>query len=580
MPLDPRFRFDTLVVGAANRLAVAAARAVAESPGAVYNPLFVYGGPGLGKTHLLGAIAHEVAERYPQLLVSYMPLDELIDDLHRAIATNETDQLKTRLQNRQLLLLDDVQFLTGRPETQSEVLRLQDVKQAAGRQIVMASDRAPGDIADVDERLVSRLSGGLLVDLAAPDYETRVAIARAYARERQAEFEPGVLEELAQVEMSNVRELQGAFNRLLAHQSLGEPVTPARVRALLGAPPAPQRAAVTSGDPFANFLTDIASAVAEHVDGWRSRLAEAVEHWAGEGYRTGMLEELLAANEPPANWEAVLRSFPAIVERLRALEAAAVAIDRELAGSDVLRDPERVADAERLVERLSAQASPPPGPDPVLTRETLVAGAANSLALKAADEIIARPGKRYNPLYVYGPAGAGKTHLAHAIANGLVAASGGSLRVGVVRGGEFADELISAIQDGIVSRWRARYRALDALIVDDVQAVNGTERTQEELFHVFNALAGEGKQLVFVADRPPQALDALQARLRSRFEGGLVAEMGRVDRSAPAPAPAPRRTPRNSLPSIGAVSDSFFFDEEKLTWEWPDLGARIIEEVR
>ena len=188
MPLDPRLRFDTLIVGAANRLAAAAARAVAESPGTVYNPLFVYGGPGLGKTHLLGAIAHDVRAHYPALTVSYMPLDDLVEEVHSAIAQNTTEQLRERLQRVQVLLLDDVQFLTGRREMQSEVLRLLNTLQAAGRQIVMASDRAPADIADVDERLISRLSGGLIVDLAAPDYETRVAIVRANCQQRKVEL--------------------------------------------------------------------------------------------------------------------------------------------------------------------------------------------------------------------------------------------------------------------------------------------------------------------------------------------------------------------------------------------------------
>lgn len=572
MSLDPRFRFETLVVGAANRLAVAAARAVAESPGAVYNPLFVYGGPGLGKTHLLGAIAQYVTAHYPAMPVAYMPLDDLVEEMNDAVASKETEQLRGRLQQLQLLLLDDVQFLTGRRETQAELLRLLNSLQSAGRQIVMASDRAPGDISDVDERLLSRLSGGLIVDLTSPDYETRVAIVRAYCAERQVELAPGVTEELAAVGAANVRELQGAFNRLLAHQSLGETIEAGRVRALLGAPPAPRRAPRAAGNEFASFLTDISSAVAEHVDSWRSRVGEAIQEWAAAGYRTGQLETLLSASAPPDNWEAQVRSVAAAVARLRLLEASAVAVDPELAGASVFRDPEAVGDAERLVERLTAEASPPPGPAPHLTRATFVTGAANQLAVKAADEVMAAPGKRYNPLYLYGSVGVGKTHLAHAIGHALAGQGGGAARVAVVRGHDFAEELIAALQEGTVSRWRARYRALDALVVDDVQAVNGTERTQDELFHIFNALASEGKQLVFVADRPPQALDALEERLRSRFAGGLVAEVGLVDRSA-AEAPAP---------AAGAARgvDNFFLDTEKVVWEWPELGARLLEEVR
>lgn len=573
MPLDSRLRFDTLIVGAANRLAAAAARAVAESPGTVYNPLFVYGGPGLGKTHLLGAIAHDVQAHYPALAVSYMPLDDLVEEMHAAIARNAAEQLRERLQKVQVLLLDDVQFLTGRREMQSEMLRLLNTLQAAGRQIVMASDRAPGDIADVDERLISRLSGGLIVDLTAPDYETRVAIVRAACQERAVELGPGVAEELALVSAANVRELQGAFNRLLAHQSLGETVDVSRVRALLGAPPAARREQRPAANEFASFLTDISSAVAEHVDGWRTKVSDAVATWSAAGFRTAPLETLLAAASPPPNWEAQVRGFTTAAERLQALEAAAARLDPASAGAALFRDPENVGEAERHLERLSVEASRPPGPAPEFTRDRFVVGDANRLAVTAADEVVADPGRRYNPLFLHGPGGTGKTHLAHAIGNALVAAGEPPRRVAVVRGREFAEELIAALQEGTVSLWRARYRAVDALIVDDVQAVSGTERTQDELFHVFNALAGAGRQLVFVADRPPQALDGLEERLRSRFEGGLVTEVGAVNH-------ADRSAPRLSMPVAARSADTFFLDDEKVTWTWPDIGARLIEEVR
>ena len=154
---DARYRFDNFIVGAGNRLAVAAARAVAESPGATYNPLFIYSGSGLGKTHLVGALGHLALELQPDLRMIYLSLDEFVEQLHASISAGETEAFKRRYHTVDLLVLDDVQFLTGQRETQSEMLRLFTALQGSGRQIVMTSDRPPSDIADVDERLLTRL---------------------------------------------------------------------------------------------------------------------------------------------------------------------------------------------------------------------------------------------------------------------------------------------------------------------------------------------------------------------------------------------------------------------------------------
>jgi chromosomal replication initiator protein len=331
-----------------------------------------------------------------------------------------------------------------------------------------------------------------------------------------------------------------------------------------------------------------------------------------------------------------------VIERLRALEESAVAIDPSLRGAELFRDPERVADAERLLERIQGAATPPPGPSAAFERAGFEVGSSNELAARAADAVIHQPGRRYNPLFIYGPSGVGKSHLAHAIGNALVDASGGASRVACVSAQGFMDELIDALQEGSVNRWRARYRAVDALVVDDVQFAAGKERTQEELFHVFNALHGDGKQLVFVSDRPPKELVGLEERLRSRFEGGLVVELQVPDQPlrerlyarfltqtgqtpaadlvaylAPRPVASVREmqgivsrlvaraeaaagvvtlslareeldgvaagklSPRLSVAaSVNGGEDGFFLDDEKVVWEWPDLAARLIEEVR
>jgi len=234
--LNPKYTFDSYVVGAANRLAVTAGRTVAETPGAAYNPLFIYSGSGLGKTHLLMAIGHAAKQAGPTLNVEYLTLDEYVEAFHAAIAAGQGDAFRRRFENVDVLLVDDVQFLSNRKEMQSELLRLTEALQGAGHQIVLTSDRPPAEIADLDERLISRLSGGLVVDMGLPDYETRVAILRRKAEERGARFQPGVLDTVAGLEFANVRELMGALNRLVAFQAVNDqPINAAAAKQLLGA---------------------------------------------------------------------------------------------------------------------------------------------------------------------------------------------------------------------------------------------------------------------------------------------------------------------------------------------------------
>ncbi|HEY5418098.1 MAG TPA: DnaA/Hda family protein [Gemmatimonadaceae bacterium] len=636
--LDGRFRFDNYVVGASNRLAVAAARAVAESPGASYNPLFIYSPSGLGKTHLIGAIGFAAKQLQPDLVVEYVPLDDFVDQLHLAISSGQAEAFKQRYQRVDMLLLDDVQFLTGRRETQSEMLRIFNALQGSGRQIIMASDRPPSEIADVDERLVTRLAGGLIVDIGLPEYETRVAILRNKCAEREMTFADGVLEELARMPCGSVRELQGALNRLAAHEALGErSVTPANVRSIIAAgrvTPDLGRAAAVATDEFAGFISDIAVAVAQHVEGWRVRLGQRIAHWQAAGYRTTMLERTLAMNEE-ADVDALDAAFASGVARLEQLEAQAVLLDPRLAGLDVFRDPQHIPEAEARVEQAIAAQNPPPGPWPAFTLETMIAGKSNQLALRAAEATIEAPGVRYNPLFVHGGPGVGKTHLVHAVGNALRRKAPLSGPVACVSGSQFVDELIAALQDGTVDRWRARYRTAGALIVDDVHALAGKERSQDELFHLFNALHSAGKQVVLASDRPPSEIGELEARLRSRFDGGLVVAIQPPDRTlreslyvrtlqdrAPDAEPgvaallaelpvsgaaevesvidrvlhAARAAGgavtlslvRRELGAGGAatpvsspaVADKSFLDLEKIVMEWPEPDGRVIEELR
>lgn len=641
MRLDGHLRFDNYIVGSANRLAAAAARAVADTPGAVYNPLFIYSASGLGKTHLAAAIGWQVAQRQPDVMVDYVTVDEFVEQLHVAISTGQAESFRQRYARMDVLLLDDVQFLTGRRETQGELLRLFNQMQDQGRQIVMTSDRPPSEIPDVDERLVSRLSGGLIVDIGAPDFETKVAILRSKCAERDLHFGADVLEEVARLDFASVRELQGALNRLAAVAALGdEAVIAGTVRRLLGARPGTPRhntVAVAAGDgEFLSFVADVSAAVASTVEEWKARLSEAVTTWTERGYRTAVLERALGLSRKP-DVDGLLATFEAAVVHLQELEEAASAIDPSTRGLGVFRDPEGVAAAEAYMERVRAAGAPLPRPSSDFARDRFAVGASNQLAVRAADAVIGEPGRRFNPLFVHGPSGVGKTHLLHAIGLGLQQSGDERRLVACVSAPSFVDELIAALQMGTLEVWRARYRALDALLLDDVHFVAGKERTQEELFHIFNALVAQGKQLVFASDRPPRELEELADRLRTRFEGGLVAQLHPPDRvlraelyrrafdhSGAVVAPevvaylADRAvasvreiqgtanrlltaaevagvalgvslarmeleggvSPAVAPTHVAGAADPYFLDDEKIVWDWPDVGGRAIEELR
>ncbi len=525
--LNPRYSLDTLVVGAANRLAATAGRTVAENPGSAYNPLFIYSGSGLGKTHLLMAIGHQAKKLAPALTVEYLTLDEFVEAFHAAVAAGQGDAFRSRFQNVDLLLLDDVQFLADRKEMQAELLRLTEALQAAGHQIVLTSDRPPVEIADLDERLISRFSGGLVVDVGSPDYETRVAILRRKVEERGATLAAGVIEAVSAAEFKNVRELMGALNRLVAYQAtIGAPLDAAEARRLLGIVAAPARSE-PAPDEFGDFVSDVAVTVGRAVEAWRARVAEAILRWEGEGYRSGRLEALLEHETPPAVDDAI-RAYERDVERLRALEAEVAQLDGRAAGQSVFRDPDRLAEAEDTAADVRAGVAPPPGPSPAFPLESFAVGPSNRVALRAVQEVLAHPGRRYNPLVLVGPSGTGKTHLLHAV--GLELARRPGATVACLSATAFVDELIAAIDGNRVDWWRARYRRATALLLDDIHVIARKERTQEELFNLFNLFLDHERQLVCTTPGHPSTLRGVEERIVSRLAGGLVAELGEPDR--------------------------------------------------
>ena len=224
--LNPRYTFDTFVVGNANRFAKAASVAVAESPGDAYNPLFIYGGVGLGKTHLMHAIGHEVAKRNPGQRQLYVTSENFTNELIAAIQNNKNMEFRNRFRNLDLLMIDDIQFIAGRERTQEEFFHTFNTLHAAGKQIIITSDKPPKEIARLEERLCSRFEWGLIADIQRPDLETRIAILRQKAQNEDIVVSDDVLDIIANVVESNIRELEGSLARVVAYAALeNRPVT-------------------------------------------------------------------------------------------------------------------------------------------------------------------------------------------------------------------------------------------------------------------------------------------------------------------------------------------------------------------
>ncbi len=382
-------------------------------------------------------------------------------------------------------------------------------------------------------------------------------------------------------------------------------------------------------------------AVGQQVEAWRARVAEAMQAWEGEGYRVQRLVNLLN-QETPVDPESVLREFVGDIERLKLLEAEAAELEPALAGNSVFRDPDSVEAAQKQVDQARQGTLPPPGPSQHWLLADLAEGSGTRLALRAIHDVVARPGAAYNPVVFVGEPGVGKTHFLHALGNELAARP--DAVVACLETSDFTDELIKAIEKDRVNWWRARYRRVTALLLDDIQLLAGKERTQEELFWLFNLLVESGRQLAFTCVSPLSELKGIDARLLTRLEGGLVVELPSPDREVrlavvapddrsghgsggdrgpghlprrparwtrcapsrawcsgcstpprpsrshpPRPWPGgfsrgrPPQAPRRSVGTrtSGVVTPlAGIKSREKVVWDWPDSVDRMIEELR
>jgi chromosomal replication initiator protein len=232
--LNERYTFERFVVGANNQLAVAASRAVAERPAKQYNPLFLYGGVGLGKTHLMHAIGHRILTEHPGARVAYVSSEQFTNEMVGSIQEGTMAAFRRRYREMDLLLVDDTHFLEGKERTQEEFFHTFNALYDAQRQIILTSDRPPKDLPGLEARLVSRFEWGLVVDIKAPDYETRMAILRKKAADDGLVLDDEVIEYIAHSCTASVRELEGAVIKLLAFSSLThQEVTPQLARTAL-----------------------------------------------------------------------------------------------------------------------------------------------------------------------------------------------------------------------------------------------------------------------------------------------------------------------------------------------------------
>lgn len=566
--LDPRLTFESFVVGPANRLASAAARRAADSPGTSYNPLFLYSDTGLGKTHVLVAIAHRAKKINPDLRISYLAMDRFLEQLAHAQGTGNESAILDRLKDTDVLLVDDVHHLSGKPDAQEILLHTLDTLSESGGQIVLASDRPPSEIESLDGRIVSRFSGGLIVDIASPEYETRVAIVRKKIAERGGELADGVAELLARFPIRSVRELGGVINRLLAIQELeGRRVSPEEVPTLVAS------LNLSEGDEFGSFVDEIAQDVATTVEfsesPWHRELRECVGSAEGEGFNSGRLRRFLEQEASAHDARRVVEQFRSDCDRLKAIRTELNELGNPWpeAALGVLRDPDRMEEAESLLasarELTMSFPEAPAGPP---LEELLEVFPEATVA--AVGKILEPDGGNYSPLYLWSPAGVGSKALLTGLARSFRSRSSKG-RVAFVSVQEFSEDFIRALSAGVAGAWRERWWRAELLLIHRVQDLASAERAQDELFHLFEAIQRNGGRIAFCGDRPPSRLQNVDPRIMSRLEGGSVVQADTDDLPIPQGLETGDFLSADAASAAGGAGDPSTFDTV--------LGANVLE---
>jgi chromosomal replication initiator protein DnaA len=356
--IDQSLTFKSFVVGTENRLAWQAARTAAETPGSAYNPLFIYSSTGLGKTHLLSAIINRLRDLRSGYRAIYSPLDDLLHELGSP-AESEIDY-----KTADILLIDDLQFIDRYPEGQRLLFQIIDQLLRTGKQVVIASDRPPLELGELDDRLLSRFSGGLVVDIGRPALDTRKAILDRQLAILGEDLRPEVVDAVARLAIDNVRQLKGALLRVLAEQQAQDREIEADEVDRLLSDVVTELDLPWLGDErklgeFQEFVTNVSTAVEDAIGSpkWREDLARAILKWEGEGYVTKRLETFLDRDEP-VDPEQVISAYERDIARLktyaRELERLGATIPDDIA----LRDPERIEEVREIVQEARRETIP------------------------------------------------------------------------------------------------------------------------------------------------------------------------------------------------------------------------------